>query len=53
MVKVYDDLLCAVDSKKMILMTVLDLSAAFDIVDHTIMMNRLERYFGVTGSALE
>ena len=39
--------------KKMILMTLLDLSMAFNTVDHTIMMNRLERLFGVTGSTLE
>ena len=46
LVKVYDDL-CAVASKKMTLMTLLDLSAAFDTVHHTKIMNRLERCFGV------
>ena len=51
-VKVYVDLLCAVDSMKMIPMTLLDLSMAFNTVDQRVMMNRLERCFGVTGSAL-
>ena len=46
LVKVYDDLLCAMDNKKMILMTLLDLSMAFDTVDHMIRINRLERCFG-------
>ena len=30
-----------------------DLSAAFDTVDHTILLNRLETVFGIKGKALE
>ena len=53
LVKVYDDLLCAIDSKKYVLLTLLDLSAAFDTVDHSVMLSRLETCFGITGSALD
>ena len=53
LIKVYDDLLCAVDNKQCIMMSLLDLSAAFDTVDHNVMFSRLEKCFGVTGKALD
>ena len=47
------DLLIAVDNHKVSLFASIDLSAAFDTVDHSILMKVLESNFGVTGTALK
>ena len=50
---VYNDLLHAVDSKKCVLLCLLDLSAAFDTINHEVLLHRFEHDMGITGSALE
>ena len=50
---IYDDLLCAVDKKKCVLMSLLNLGVASNTGKHSVMFTRLERSFGVTGKALE
>jgi hypothetical protein len=52
-VQVFNDLTLALDRKKVGLLVLLDLSAAFDTIDHDILLERCEHDFGITGSALE
>ena len=42
----------AADAGEVTLLGLLDMSAAFDTVDHSILVNRLETSFGFSGSVL-
>ncbi len=46
------DLLLSSDRGYISLLVLLDLSAAFDTIDHNILLNRLENFVGISGSAL-
>jgi len=45
--KVYNDLLLAADKGQVSALCLLDLTAAFDTVDHELLLHRLERHFGL------
>ena len=51
-VKVLTDILCALDCGDLAMLTLLDLSAAFDTVDHTTLLRRLEKSYGLHGRVL-
>ena len=53
LIRVQDDILKAVDSHRGVLLLLLDLSAAFDTVDHEILLRRLSSRFGIKGKALD
>ena len=50
--RVYNDLLLAADRGQVSALCLLDLTAAFDTVDHQLLLLRLERQFGLRGTAL-
>ena len=51
--RVNNDILREIDKRSSVAMVLLDLSAAFDTVDHNILINRLNSKFGICGKALQ
>ena len=51
-VKVYNDIVLALDAGLITALLLLDFSAAFDCVDHTILLKILHSQFGITSAAL-
>jgi hypothetical protein len=51
--RVLSDVLQAVDEGDVAILALLDLSAAFDTVDHSILLRRLQITFGFDGTALQ
>ena len=53
LLKIRADLLAAIDCKEVTCLILLDLSAAFDMVDHQLLLNCLRFRFGMEGKCLE
>ena len=51
--KIFNDLLMAADNKNISILVLLDLSAAFDTIDHRILLKRLKETFGFDGIVLK
>ena len=51
--RVLNDMLCSIDERRVTILVLLDLSAAFDTVVHDILLHCLCHHFGVTGRALD
>ena len=52
LLKITNDIILALDSGNVSLLTLLGLSAAFDTTDHCILLNRLQHMYGISGTAL-
>ena len=52
LLKIFNDLLLSADQKKISVLVLLDLSAAFDTIDHNILIERLRTTFGFDGIVL-
>ena len=52
LLKVTNDILLGLGSGNVSLLTLLDLSAAFDTTDHCILLNRFQHMYGISGTAL-
>ena len=53
LVKVQNDILTSIEQHGIVMLTLLDLSAAFDTIDHDVLFSRMESTLGITGPALE
>ena len=51
-IRVYNDILRAIDDHQDVILVLLDLSAAFDTIDHQILIDRMCNRFGIQGTAL-
>ena len=53
LLRVQNDLLRAVDNQGGAILVLLDLSAAFDTIDHRVLLRTLETLYGIKGAALQ
>ena len=52
LIRITDDILFALDNKCFIALIMIDMSAAFDTIDHNILLYRLSHHFGINNSVL-
>lgn len=52
LLKILNDIRCNLDKHKLTVLVLLDLTAAFDTVDHHILLNRLRHLVGLSGTVL-
>ena len=50
LLKIHNDVICNMDKGKVTALTILDLSAAFDTIDQSTLLERLHGHFGISGT---
>ena len=53
LLRIVNDLLLSLNDRKVSILALLDLSAAFDTIDHSTLLSRLQYDFGIEGTALQ
>lgn len=53
LLRVHNDILCAIDNQQGVILVLLDLSAAFDGISHSILLDRLRHRFGISDTVLK
>ncbi len=53
LLRIQNDILMAMECKQISALIMLDLSAAFDTINHKVLLQRLEKRVGITGKALQ
>ena len=53
LMKVQNEILTGIDNGEVVMLVLLDLSAAFDTIDHNILFERLENMYGIKGTVLK
>ena len=53
LLRVHNDILRAIDNRRAVFLVMPDLSAAFDTLDHNVMLQCFHDRFGITGTALQ
>ena len=53
LVRLKNDILLGIDQKKAVFVVILDLSSAFDLVDHAILTHRMQTQFRLAGSVIQ
>ena len=53
LLRIQNDILHDLDKKRGVILVLLDFSAAFDTIDHDLLLQRLEESLGVTGTVLQ